>query len=803
VPATVLWNGPAGGDWNNPSNWVGGTGVPGSGDSAVIGMGSSVVITETPADAVYGISLAPTASLDIQAGTAPVLTVLGTFVDQGNLNVGGTLQMGAGSTMTISGDLAITGSGTFSSAGTVEVASGSHLDIEVGAVNSNFGTMTFTLDSSSSSIDLTGGTQQVEYSGAFVGFGGGTISLSGGTIEVGDDATSTYSASFDFSNPGGLSWSGGEIDSYVGGTFTNLGEIVVSGPTVTVGNVGEFDNQGQMQFTDGSDLSYDPESYYGTWLVNENSGQILKPVGSGTAEIDVTIQNYGTVEADAGVLYLTSVQNLGGGEEEEGFTPDFQTDVTDLNTAYNANTLSDGTWIARNAQLQFSQYNFDDYANPGIGTNNATIILDGSSAAFQVPVEDYETESVTLVNPLSSLTYNGTPADPFYETPEIPGSLTLLNGASINDNFDFQNDGTLVLGTSAILNLQGTPDGGFFQTSNGSLTILVGGSWASGLFGQIQASQPSSLDGTLTATVINGYTPLTSDVYPIIVTPGLTGTFATTQIAPFNSLQSDTTFFLLGTGTTSSPPPFLVVPPSPPLVVPPATPANNPPSGGGNTSVNPPTDGPASSDPSTGATDQGGGSGGAQEVPREISPLTSGNSVALYFQNLQWSLEVRMSDLSSMLGPTSAYTTPPAGEGTKSKSADGNVTALPPMLRFFIAAAGVGPANVMTSVNDGSTNVDQVYSILDPQETGALGGGTPAAPKNPGAPARTAPMPVRDAGGADGAPRLGEPEESEGMARMLAVFSLALYHACASSISARSPTARGAAVNSSPWRSAR
>jgi hypothetical protein len=183
-----------------------------------------------------------------------------------------------------------------------------------------------------------------------------------------------------------------------------------------------------------------------------NAGTIRKTAGTGTSTILVagTLSNTGTIEADSGTLSLSanSIPQVSGG------------------------TLTGGTWSA----LGGSTLAFP--SGTAITTNQANLTLDGAGAAMP-GIEGLATNS---------------------------GSITLSGGATYTTTGDFSNSGTLALGAGATLT-QLAVTGNFTQTGAGTLNDQIGGTSASGQFGQVAVSGAATLAGTFHLALVNGFTP--------------------------------------------------------------------------------------------------------------------------------------------------------------------------------------------------------------------------------------------------------------------------------------------------------
>ncbi|HVA50299.1 MAG TPA: DUF4214 domain-containing protein [Pirellulales bacterium] len=387
-------------------------------------------------------------------------------------------------------------SGTFNGGTTVNVGAGTTLALAggtyLGGVNFNFG--------AAATADLTGG-QTTTYGGTLAATGAGTVVISGGIFypATGGGATLNF--------PGGMfQWTGGGMELSVG-DVTNRGTINLSGSNDTqIFADGTLDNYGSIIQTGSGDFNlhsdsitpttlkiepsgqYQMESdaginnFYGTNLI-DNAGTIAKKAGTGTSTIGVNGQiiNTGTIEADSGTLDL----------EPSSFA---QIDA-------NGN-LTGGTWKALNgAALNFP-------SGTSITTNAATIALDGSGAA------------VTAVYP------GGTGYSALSALASNSGTLALTNGASLNTAGDFANSGSLTLGGALAVG------GNFTQTSAGTLDVQIGGSPTSGNFGQVAVTGSATLAGNFNVSLVNSFTPVAGQDYPVLKYTSATGSFATVTGLP-------------------------------------------------------------------------------------------------------------------------------------------------------------------------------------------------------------------------------------------------------------------------------
>jgi RHS repeat-associated protein/uncharacterized repeat protein (TIGR01451 family) len=110
-----------------------------------------------------------------------------------------------------------------------------------------------------------------------------------------------------------------------------------------------------------------------------------------------------------------------------------------------------------------------------------------------------------------------------------PGSLT--------------NDGSLTLGPGATLHLTS-----YTQDSGGTLAVEIGGTPASGQFGQLVVGGPATLDGMLDIRQANGFTASTGQVFQVMTFNQVSGDFATYGgLAPTFTITLDPTDLLINT----------------------------------------------------------------------------------------------------------------------------------------------------------------------------------------------------------------------------------------------------------------
>jgi hypothetical protein len=116
----------------------------------------------------------------------------------------------------------------------------------------------------------------------------------------------------------------------------------------------------------------------------------------------------------------------------------------------------------------------------------------------------------------------------------LDGTLTAptlvdLEGGTLSGtgtvNGELQNAAFVLVGTPTAAGTLSVT-GSYVQTSSGSLTIKVGGPNPGSDFDQLVVTGTATLDGTLTVTLVNGFTPASGPTYTVLSCTSATGTFA-------------------------------------------------------------------------------------------------------------------------------------------------------------------------------------------------------------------------------------------------------------------------------------
>ena len=421
------------------------------------------------------------------------------------LNNAGTLEMTAPSgATTIDYPLDDTsGTVTNTSSGTLNLVGGATLN---GTTLSNAPSGTFNLEEGGTingtltvggAISLTGGTFTASDGSAIFPPSGGTgaLQVTGATLSLGGTVSTGSMVALDggaLTGPGTLAlgsqviWTSGLLGDALtnagtiiaigtgsmtlDGTLTNTGTIDVTGATtidVASYDGATIDNQAgaTFDFQAGATLSnYSIANGFGTpYVAFNNSGTLEMTAPSGTATIDYSLNNTGgTVEALGGTLSI----------------PD---------SGVSSGTLGAGTWVVgANSTLTL---------NANVSTLPSTVILQGSGSNF------------TGLSSLTSITTTGT--------------LELENGATFTISGDLDNAGTIDL-AAGTLNVPGN----YTQESTGTYAVGIGGVTPGSLYGQLNVTMSTTLNGDLNVSLLDGYTPPEGDSYQVLTFASETSNFS-------------------------------------------------------------------------------------------------------------------------------------------------------------------------------------------------------------------------------------------------------------------------------------
>ncbi len=422
--------------------------------------------------------------------------------------------------------------GSVSTGGTFEAASGATIQYNPGDNTSN----TFT--------------------GTYTGSGGGQFVLNSDNLVIGAAGGTT----FDFPS-GFFQWIGGGQLTATAGTLTNTGFITVD--TSDGSNAifsGTVTNSGTITLQNSTST---PGAFIGG-TVNNPSGGVINLLGitHGAPLLDSTVNNSGTINSNSpssvsiAVLNNTGIVNVKSGTLNANSV-----------TQVASGTLTGGTWdVSGGSTLRLQN-------GTALTTNAATVVLDGAGSAvanfvgelaansgsftvqdgasFTTPGAFSNTGTVTIGNNGSLLTTTGN------YTQSGGGSLTNLQGGTLKPlTLTITINGGLVAGAgtiqgsvtnAAVFQPGSAPSGGtisitknYTQMAGGVLDIGLGGAGA-GQFGQLAVAGTANLNGSLNVTLINGFVPIDTDLFPVVTYGLQSGTFSTVTGTSLPNNQTLTT----------------------------------------------------------------------------------------------------------------------------------------------------------------------------------------------------------------------------------------------------------------------
>ena len=563
VGASCTWN-PAAGNWNNPAAWSCGV-VPGSADSATIGVARTVTINDPRAintlvnagsvniDASVftlqgGGSTTNTGTINVGSAVTAALQVQGGHnID----NTGGVINIANGSVVNQFGST-IAG-GTINSSGTgalVAFSSGSNflnnvtlngrLDLASnGGIERVSGGMVLngTVEIGANAVFATQGNQTISGSGSIVftdNNGSNRFNLEAGDLVIGSGITVR----------GNTGTFGGQ--SFIGGaaTLTNNGTIKadVAGGTITLFANGGVTNNGVLSAQNG-----------GTLLLNSNllgnvGSQLLAGAGSSVVQNGITISGVVTAVGTGNFQASSSGNNFLNGVTLNG--------RLDLASNGGIERVSGGMVLNGTVEIGANAV-FATQGNQTISGSGSIVFTDNNgSNRFNLEAGDLVIGSgitvrgntgtfggQSFIGGAATLTNNGT-----IKADVAGGTITLFANGGVTNNgvLSAQNGGTLLLNSNLLGNVgsQLLAGAGSSVVQNG---ITISGVVTAVGTGNFQAS--SSGNNFLNGVTLNGRLDLASNGGIERVTNGLTLNNATIDIGA-NSIfapQGDQT--IGGTGS--------------------------------------------------------------------------------------------------------------------------------------------------------------------------------------------------------------------------------------------------------------
>jgi fibronectin-binding autotransporter adhesin len=561
--SVVSWNNPAGGNWNNPSNWSPAR-VPTASDVAAITLSGDYTVTLDVSTEVAGLDLGSGTGVRTFTALSRILTVNGPI----NVFSGGVLSLTSST---------LNGTGSLTNQGTVVLVHGTiqtilNNDGLLLAQGSSF--LQNNVTTTQQSIIRAQG--QNSTGDAFLTVAGGFFNL--GVIEL-TSVTAASAARLAVTTGTLVNNEQALIRSFVGAggersliaALDNLGVLHVDQPLVMNRASSQHSNSGLIDLT-GADLTVAQSgsapsfSNIGQITIGNNrtftiaGGTFVQQAGATLNGAGTFIQNLGTATFNTGVtlvgLNLTAMTlNLGSGVNLSVSGPT----VSLLSTTVNGpgiitigagqTLLMTGTNITASSALDNQG---TVVVNGGSQVNGALLSSTGSVIRMQadattnfaqmtVPntgfVNNGAIELTSSVNAIAQLLANS--GGTF--TNGTSGTITTFGGAGgLRFLGAMNNQGTVTVrpgaNSSGILHFSGN------LTNSGVVNLEIGGTTAGDGHGQVTVNGTASLGGTLNVALVNGFVPAVNDVFTIM-------TCATSCAGGFTTLNLPA----LGTGLAWSP----------------------------------------------------------------------------------------------------------------------------------------------------------------------------------------------------------------------------------------------------------
>ena len=352
---------------------------------------------------------------------------------------------------------------------------------------------------------------------------GDTLDLSGGTL--------TLAASSSINAGGSLVLSSASLVMSSGTTFTNSGSITVN--PLSQMSVGTYSQ------TSGGSLTLPSGTLLNTVANNLLSNAGFESPTAGNSTTDPS--NWG----DWGTSYLsTQYAHLGAQSVVEsgsnsGVNQSFSATpgVSYIATVY---AMTPSTAKLTGPEVGLLNLLFYNSSGTQVGSDGITVLNANSAAggpnSGSVGNQGWNFYSTTGVAPVGTTTvtialqvgpYSGISGTAggsvFFDDAQL--GITAVASAAVSAT-SVSNSGTISIGDADEIN----DSGAFTQTSTGTLTILLGGPSAGGLYGSLDATGAASLGGTLKANLTNSYSPTVGDSFTLLDYSSLSGAFSSVTL---------------------------------------------------------------------------------------------------------------------------------------------------------------------------------------------------------------------------------------------------------------------------------
>ncbi len=399
---------------------------------------------------------------------------------------------------------------------------------------------------------VSGGTLETAGSGVIHFTGGselGTIT-STGALQVDTNQVLFLANKSTLTNEGTLTLAGGgaELRTVGAGSATLAG-----GGTVFLGG-------------DGNNLIRDASSATGSITNQDNTIHGAGNIGDGQLSFDN--QLHGTIIAD-NTSHALVIQPNGSGFSNEGTLRADPSSTLQLTggpfTNFSGTTLTGGTYQAFSGTIQFNGAN--------IVTNAATILLDGatsriidqssndafrnfaanaSAGSFTIQdgrnlttPGDFSNAGIVHVGANSTFTVGSGGANSYTQTAgttQVDGtlhaSMTSILGGTLSGTGTVMGNvsntgGTVMPGTPGVAGVL-TITGNYTDPPSSHLFIQIGGPDSLHGLAQLDVDGTASLSGMLDVSLINGFMPTNGELFTILTSGGLSGSFTDNTIVDGN-----------------------------------------------------------------------------------------------------------------------------------------------------------------------------------------------------------------------------------------------------------------------------
>ena len=451
-------------------------------------------------------SFSNTGTLTVNAGStfiAPVLTqISGTTLSGGTWVLGGNIDVNSGVSITANASTLTLEGGTIMSGSTNALAGlDSNTKILTLADNANFTATAATFSNAGELVINNGSTFTAnalsQYKTSENALSGGTFVI-GGTLAfaAGANGIEVLSSNLTLEGTGNIKNTTNNSNALAG-----LNNIVAAG---------SFTLADDANFTTAANLT--------------NSGKLIIESGS-TFSVAGTLSNLssGTLTGGAytvaGTLQLTSANG------------DITTNAATLTLSGTTAKILDGT---SNALSTFNNNTGSLTLSAGAGLETAASTFTNSGTVDVAKGSTLEIGGTTFGYSQSAgtTTVDGTVIGKGAAGFSVTGG-TVQGAGAIKANVSIGGSGTTPtinvgdVGKAGLLTITGT----YTQLSTATMNVSIGGTAVGTQYSQLKVSGTASLGGTLTAALINSFTPTVGQTFTILTAKSVSGTFTNTTIA--------------------------------------------------------------------------------------------------------------------------------------------------------------------------------------------------------------------------------------------------------------------------------